>query len=198
MRGYMKRKKTFILAALIVIFLFLSACRGGGDSGSDGNFSQGETSVTESIVAAESFAGMDSFAAGTESSVMAESFPMTESLAVVTESFPVMDTYVTLTIHAEGKEQGREILEEAKGKLEGLERLWSVTDEESELYQINHSDGAPVTVSPETREILSFALDEAAETDGALDPTIYPVLAAWGFTTGENRIPPPEEGLSQP
>lgn len=26
-------------------------------------------------------------------------------------------------------------------------------------------------------------------TDGALEPTIYPVLTAWGFTTEENRVP---------
>lgn len=27
------------------------------------------------------------------------------------------------------------------------------------------------------------------DNDGALEPTIYPVLTAWGFTTEENRIP---------
>ena len=29
----------------------------------------------------------------------------------------------------------------------------------------------------------------AEETDGALEPTIYPVLTAWGFITEENRVP---------
>ena len=33
------------------------------------------------------------------------------------------------------------------------------------------------------------ALSDAEETDGALEPTIYPVLTAWGFTTEENRVP---------
>lgn len=33
----------------------------------------------------------------------------------------------------------------------------------------------------------------AEETDGALEPTIYPVLTAWGFTTDENRIPADDE-----
>ena len=37
--------------------------------------------------------------------------------------------------------------------------------------------------------MLSFALQIAEETDGALKPTIYPVLTAWGFTTEENRVP---------
>ena len=27
------------------------------------------------------------------------------------------------------------------------------------------------------------------ETNGALEPSIYPILTAWGFTTEENRVP---------
>jgi len=33
----------------------------------------------------------------------------------------------------------------------------------------------------------------AKQTDGALDPTIYPVLTAWGFTTGERQVPAQEQ-----
>ena len=29
----------------------------------------------------------------------------------------------------------------------------------------------------------------AEETGGALDPTIYPILTAWGFTTGQKQVP---------
>lgn len=43
--------------------------------------------------------------------------------------------------------------------------------------------------SEATAELLSFALQMAEETGGALEPTIYPVLTAWGFTTEENRVP---------
>ena len=44
-----------------------------------------------------------------------------------------------------------------------------------------------------TADIIRFALEMARETDGALDPTVYPLLRAWGFTTGEYRIPDLEE-----
>lgn len=44
-------------------------------------------------------------------------------------------------------------------------------------------------VSEETAELLSFALQMAKKTNGALEPTIYPVLSAWGFTTDENHVP---------
>ena len=53
-------------------------------------------------------------------------------------------------------------------------------------------DGAAADAQePSRREF--FALDMAEKTGGALDPTIYPVVAAWGFTTDENRIPGQEE-----
>ncbi len=105
-------------------------------------------------------------------------------------SFFAMDTYISLTAYGEN---GDTALEDAQSKMEELEALWSTTDENSEIYSLNSSGGEAVTVSNETRDLLEFALSMADETEGALDPTIYPVLLAWGFTTGENRIPEENE-----
>ena len=101
-----------------------------------------------------------------------------------------MDTYMTITAYGERAGQA---LERAQKRIEGLEKEWSVTDENSEIYQANHSNGSPVTLSEATKEVVEFALHMAEETGGALEPTIYPVLEAWGFTTDENRIPSSEE-----
>lgn len=101
-----------------------------------------------------------------------------------------MDTYITFTAYGENAESA---LSQAKEKVLELEQLWSVTDEHSEIYAVNHAGGQEVTVSRETAEILSFALDMAGRTGGALEPTIYPVLRSWGFTSNENRIPTKEE-----
>lgn len=105
-------------------------------------------------------------------------------------SFFAMDTYMSLTVYGEN---GDMALESAEDKVEELESLWSATAEGSEIFAINHSGGEAVTVSGETRELLEFSLSMAVETGGVLEPTIYPVLLAWGFTTGENRIPKEEE-----
>lgn len=102
------------------------------------------------------------------------------------ESFFAMDTYMTFTAY--GKDAEAAVLA-AEDKMNELERLWSVTDVDSDVYAVNHSNGQAVTVDAKTAELLSFAFHMAEETDGALEPTIYPVLAAWGFTTGENHIP---------
>lgn len=97
-----------------------------------------------------------------------------------------MDTYITMTAYGRDAETA---LSDAEDKPIELEQLWSVTDPDSDIYAVNHSDGQPVSVNEETAELLSFALQMAEEANGALEPTIYPVLTAWGFTTEENRVP---------
>lgn len=100
--------------------------------------------------------------------------------------FFAMDTYMTFTAYGTDAEPA---ILAAEDKIRELEELWSVTDKNSDVYAVNHSSGQTVTVDWKTAELLSFALDMAEETNGALEPTIYPVLTAWGFTTGENRVP---------
>ena len=107
-----------------------------------------------------------------------------------TEELFAMDTYITMTAYGHGAEKA---LAEAANRLTELEQLWSVTDSDSDIYAVNHSDDQPVSVGKETAELLSFALQMAEETDGVLEPTIYPVLTAWGFTTEETRVPSDEE-----
>ena len=102
-----------------------------------------------------------------------------------------MDTFISVTAY--GKNAG-DAVEEAQDELFRLEELWSVTDESSELYKLNH--GGSGDVSPDTAELVSFALEIAEKSGGALDPTIYPVLSAWGFTTDNKRVPSEDE-LSQ-
>lgn len=97
-----------------------------------------------------------------------------------------MDTDISITAYGKN---AKEAVADAESKVEELEQLWSVTDENSDIYAINHSQGRPVSINRETERILSFALDMAEKTDGALEPTIYPVLTAWGFTTQGKRIP---------
>lgn len=97
-----------------------------------------------------------------------------------------MNTYMTFTVYGE---KAQPALDEARSRIQALESLWSVTDEASEIYRANHSNGKSMEVSKETAELLSFVLEMAEKTDGALDPTIYPVLTAWGFTTDTKQVP---------
>lgn len=107
-----------------------------------------------------------------------------------------MGTYMTFTAYGESAEAALELSED---KVKELEALWSITDESSDIYRVNHNGGVPTEISGETAEVLVFALDMAAQTDGALEPTISPVVMAWGFISRDYRIPDGEElvGLLQ-
>ena len=101
-----------------------------------------------------------------------------------------MDTYLNLTAYGENAETA---LERAQNRIRELESLWSVTDERSEIYAANHSGGKAVTISKDTANLVHYTLDMARQTNGALEPTLYPVLTAWGFTTDSFQIPEREE-----
>ena len=103
-----------------------------------------------------------------------------------TRSLFAMDTI--MEIQAAGDE---ELLVGAEDMIRGLEKELSVTDEGSEIYALNR-DGEAV-VSPNVADIMTRALSVCDETGGALDISIYPVLKAWGFTTGSYRVPEADE-----
>lgn len=110
--------------------------------------------------------------------------------AKATKNIFAMNTYITLTAYGETAETA---LDESESRIREIESLLSVTDKSSELYAINHSEGTAVTLSTDTENVLSFALKMAKKTNGALEPTIYPVLTAWGFTTESYQIPAQEK-----
>lgn len=113
----------------------------------------------------------------------------TQQTEHTTGSF-AMGTYMTLTAYGEN---GETTLDAAENRMKELEALWSATDENSEIYKVNHSDGSPVTISPETEELLRFTLEISGQTGGALDPTIYPLVDMWGGINGKHHVPTGQE-----
>lgn len=98
-----------------------------------------------------------------------------------------MDTVMTLTYHEQDRESGREAIEEGVAAVYELEDLLSATAPDSEISALNEAGQAHL--SPDTAQLLSAALELCALTGGALDITAYPAVEAWGFTTGEYRVP---------
>ena len=105
------------------------------------------------------------------------------SLADASRTFFAMDTVMTVS----SAEADGALLAACENEVHRLEQLLSVTDPDSEISRLNASGSA--ALSPDTEAVLSEALDLAALTGGALDVTLYPVVRAWGFTTGEYRVP---------
>lgn len=105
-------------------------------------------------------------------------------------TFLAMDTVMSVTAYGAGAQGAPEAAAE---RIRELEKLFSVTAEGSDVWNANHSGGEAVEVSSDTASLLRRALELCRSTGGALDVTIYPVVKAWGFTTGEYRVPDREE-----
>jgi thiamine biosynthesis lipoprotein len=93
-----------------------------------------------------------------------------------------MDTVMELTVYG-----GEEALAAAEARIRELEGELSVTDEDSEIYALNRTGSA--ALGQDAAELLGKALALCGQTGGALDVSIYPVVRAWGFTTGEYGVP---------
>lgn len=122
--------------------------------------------------------------------VLATSFIRQRNAAPRSLTFMSMDTAMTLTAYGPA---ATDALEAARTRIMAVEDRLSTTRSEGDIGRLNRANGAQVSVSRDTAELTAFALNLSAETDGALDPTLYPILCAWGFTTGNYRVPPQDE-----
>ncbi|MCI8293629.1 MAG: FAD:protein FMN transferase [Hespellia sp.] len=69
------------------------------------------------------------------------------------------------------------------------ENKLSRTKEGSEIYQINHANGQPVTVSDDTAELIRAALHYGKISDGKFDITIAPLSILWDFKNNTGVLP---------
>lgn len=103
-----------------------------------------------------------------------------------TRQFFAMDTIMNFTAYGA---QAEEALAQAEDYIVNLEKHISVTRQNSDIAMLSRVSGDPVQVSEDTFALLTQALELCAATGGALDITAYPAVKAWGFTTGEYRVP---------
>jgi thiamine biosynthesis lipoprotein len=99
-----------------------------------------------------------------------------------------MDTYMNVRVYSDDET----LLDDSESRITQLESLFAVNVEGSDLWNVNHANGETTTVSDDTAQTLSTALEVCKATNGALDVSIYPLLKAWGFTTGEYSVPTQE------
>lgn len=97
------------------------------------------------------------------------------------------DTVITITLYRGGNE---EILGQCMELAASYENLFSAHKEGSEIWQINHSNGAYVTISDDTSLLLSTALSYAALSDGLVDPSIGPLSSLWNFGSDNQEFIP--------
>ncbi len=95
-----------------------------------------------------------------------------------------MDTVMELSAYGAQRD---EALQAAQAEIERLNALFSIGEEESDISRVNRDGGGPV--SADTAALLREALALSEETGGVFDPTIYPLMALWGFVSKDYHVP---------
>lgn len=99
-----------------------------------------------------------------------------------------MDTVMTVTAYGDRSEEAVQAAEE---EIKRLDALFSVGNASSDIAGLN--ENASAVVSEETCELINRSKELYQSTDGALNIAVYPLMEAWGFTSGEYRVPDQRE-----
>lgn len=97
-----------------------------------------------------------------------------------------MDTVMLLTAYGPN---GPEALDVAEETIYALEADLDPENQEGSVYAINAGAGQYVPVSEACIDIMSTTMEHYVSSGGALDPGLFPIIKAWGFTLGEYRVP---------
>lgn len=84
----------------------------------------------------------------------------------------------------------------AREALASVDQAMSTWRDDSELSRIRQASG-PVVVSEATVEVIGEALELAAASGGAFDPTVQPLVEVWGIHGQRRQDLPSEEELAQ-
>lgn len=121
-----------------------------------------------------------------------------KSSSYITKSSFLLNTIITITIYDEEDEK---ILDNAINIIRDYEKIFSRTDEKSELSKINldlssTNDAKPIEISDELYDILEDGLYYSQLSSGAFDITIAPVISLWDFTASQPSLPAKEDILN--
>jgi len=107
--------------------------------------------------------------------------------------WPAMGTLFRAAASATDSAAALAALRAARATVARLDSLLSSYRPDSEVSELGRGagSGAWVDLSPETVRLLVSSLEWARRTDGAFDPTVGPLVEAWGFRGGPPRIPNP-------
>lgn len=106
----------------------------------------------------------------------------------VSKDIFAMDTYMTVTAYGKNAESG---VNKAVDEINRLETVLSAEKQESDIYKLNETGSG--TLSTDTKNIVSKALEINKTTNGAFDISIYPLMVKWGFTTQKYNVPSKNE-----
>lgn len=100
-----------------------------------------------------------------------------------------MDTVMTITVYGKNSETA---VSAAQDKIYELDNLFSVQNEESEIYKLNREKS--MSVSSDTLSVIKRSKEISNLTDKCFDITCEPLIRTWGFYSGlKNKVPSQDE-----
>ena len=114
----------------------------------------------------------------------------------VTDTGFYLDTIVQITLYdTDGLDSCRENIRGCFTLIDDYEHLFSTTIEGSDVWNINHAGGKPVTVSDDTVSLLQTALYYCQLADGQVDLTILPLSELWNFGSEKDPHRPDDDEI---
>ena len=108
----------------------------------------------------------------------------------VTKQIFAMDTYMELTAYGDNAEVA---LTDIIHTINSYALQLDPEVESSAVYALNHAEGSEVTLDPVIADMLTAAKQVYAQTNGALDLTVSPIVKAWGFIDRAHTVPSAKE-----
>ena len=116
----------------------------------------------------------------------------------VTETGFYLDTVVQITLYdTDGRDTCLKNIQECFEMIDRYERIFSATIEDSDVWNINHSGGNPVSVSDDTISLLQTALFYSELSDGRVDVTVLPLSELWDFSSEGNSHKPNDNDIQK-
>ncbi len=112
--------------------------------------------------------------------------------ARVARAWPVMGTMLTVTAWGADTAVLLSGVHAARDSVRLIDSLMSTYRSTSDVSRVNaRAGGPPVHVSPHVIAVLQIARRDWRLSGGAFDPTVGPLVRAWGFHGTHGRIPSP-------
>lgn len=112
--------------------------------------------------------------------------------------WPVMNTMAAVETSADRAADLPALRDLAQPAWADIENRFSVFRPDSELNRVNNASGsgAWMEISPDVARVLQTALRLSRDSGGVFDPTIGPLMTAWGFRGGQMQHAPRAEELA--
>lgn len=106
-----------------------------------------------------------------------------------TTDFFAMDTFMSVSVYGDNEDNAQQAAVSCEQEVNALEPALSRTRTDSDLYRLNHANGAVCEVSDDTYAAIESAVQYAELTEGAFDPTMAPLTDLWGINTENAHVP---------